>query len=320
MKKLGQKGVTIIEAMIVLAIIALIFSITFSVFQRYFGEKSFQHGVTLLQEEFNGFLNDVRQNTYPTREGIKCEDNYPPPPAPPPLPPNDYFLKFTSDPNLLIGQSDTCVFLGKAVQLGIGDTIDSEDERYVIHTLIGLREKNESNANIYMTFKDYDTSSPGHPIFDSTSIKAMPHGGLIKYAYFEDPILTPPNNKIYIDGFAVILDDFGAKTGGDQSIFLGGGRVIALKVIYEEATKTSATRPRSTVDEFAQKTYKQFVNPPLPPPISAPDFYRDFEGAITICLVSGKGRSAYIEIGSRSGFLKAVSVLEPQSDVNARCP
>ena len=307
MKKLGQKGVTIIEAMIVLAIIALIFSITFSVFQRYFGEKSFQHGVTLLQEEFNGFLNDVRQNSYPTREGIKCEEN----PALP-LTTRTHDLVFRSDPNLLIGQSDICVFLGKAVQLGIGDKIVSQDERYVIHTLIGLREKNENRANKYQTFKDYDNTSPGHPIFDSTSIEAMPHGGLIEYAYFEDSA----NNKIYIDGFAVILDDFGAKTSQDQSIFLGGGRVIALKVIYKDLYKSDDTRIRYTVEQFADETYKQFI--PLTPP--NPAFYQDFKGAITICLVSGKGRRAYIEIGSRSGFLKAVSVLEPQSDVMARCP
>ena len=92
MKKLDQKGVTIIEAMIVLAIIALVFSITFSVFQRYLAEKTFQNGVTLLQEEFNGFLNDVRQNTYPTRKGIKCTENI--------STPNISALTFQADPTL----------------------------------------------------------------------------------------------------------------------------------------------------------------------------------------------------------------------------
>ena len=126
---------------------------------------------------------------------------------------------------------------------------------------------------------------------------------------------------MYLDGFAVILDNFGAKTSQDQSIFLGGGRVIALKVIYKDLDKTNTGRDRYTVEEFGEETYKQFVpiTPPNPP--NHPAFYQDFEGAITICLASGKGeRKAYIEIGSRSGFLKAIAVLEPQSDVNAKCP
>ena len=95
---------------------------------------------------------------------------------------------------------------------------------------------------------------------------------------------------------------------------MGGGRVIALKVIYKDLHKTDTGRDRYTVDGFGEETYNQFV-------ASNPAFYQDFEGAITICLASGKGeRKAYIEIGSRSGFLKAIAVLEPYSDVKAKCP
>ena len=67
MKSLNQSGVTIVEILVVVAIISLLFVVTASFFQKYFGKESFRQTTQLLVADFNNVIHEVRLDVTPAK-------------------------------------------------------------------------------------------------------------------------------------------------------------------------------------------------------------------------------------------------------------
>ena len=286
MRSLNQSGVTIVEILVVVAIISLVFVVTVAFLQQYFGKESFRQTAQLLVGDFNNVIHEVRTDVTPADAGVLCYRDL--------IPPHD--LQFVSAASVKPGEHKDCSLYGKAVQLGITDTVTDLAEDYIIHDLIGLVEDNESSLQKFQVFH-----KPG--VVDTSEVKKVPQGGgFIKAVYFETG--SPhPNDKVFLDGFAVVISQFGAvsNSAGD---FIGGSRNLSLWAIYHDADKTLDSRSRKNRADFELET-KEHKLPPAP--ISERYYHQLAPGqTIFVCLESGVGEEwAFIRIGSAKGALEA---------------
>ena len=312
MKGFNQKGVTIVEVMIVLAIIALVFAITFGVFEGYLNKESFRQSVNLFTNDINDVLNDVRTGSFPNIEGVICKNDAG----------SIEFEVDPTNPQAKPGNRDDCHLLGKAIQLGTEDTVSELADNYIEHTLISLNEKGGTSVKFeklkFQVFRsDLAVLETNSQFFNTSKSKVIPHGGQIKKVYYDkntdgdDDPRTIPNNVVYIDGFAVVVSEFGERNDGDTSDFLGGSRNIALRVIHTDtgADQIDASRGRVSEADFVSNTENHNPGPTTPPPVSL--YYHKISYPIVICLESGTEEMAVIRIGSASGTLEALPDLDP---------
>ena len=292
-----QRGVTFVEVLIVLAITSLIFAVSMTLLQNYVGQESFRSSVQLFTTELNGVINDVRTDIWPEVNEIKCKDN-------------SGNLEYAEDPTALPGRNRDCIFIGKVIQLGVGDgtlTVSDESRDYIEHTLIGLDSVNEDSPIKFQVFQNEVIGNP-NLTFDTSKARIVPHGGAITkvYQYLgiennhkDETVLT---NFIYLDGFAILLADFGEIEDTATGDVLGGARRISVWGIYEDTDKDSDTRLRKTVAALRSKTQN---HDPAP---KANEYYHEIRGKpIYICLDSGLGNQAFIRIGSSHGSITAVA-------------
>ncbi len=192
MKRLNQKGVTFIEVMVVLAIVALLFTVTIGVFQGYFNRESFKQSVILFTNDINSVIHQVKEDVYPSREGIICRNV-------------GDVMEFEVDPTNPLakpGNNDDCIFVGKVIQLGTADTVTVADDKYVIHNLIALNQDDETSLKFEeLDFRVFNSNTPGHE-FDTSKLKPVSQGGYITKVYYDpDGDNEPRNNPlIYLDG------------------------------------------------------------------------------------------------------------------------
>ena len=294
MKRLNQEGVTFIELMVVLAIIALLFTVTIGVFQGYFNRESFKQSVTLFTNDINSVIHQVKEDVYPSREGIICKN----------VGGNMEFEVDPTNPLAKPGNSDACIFAGKVVQMGTTGTVSEADDKYVIHNLIALNQ----DAATSLRFKQLDiqvfnSNTSGHE-FDTSKLKPVSQGGYITKVYYDpdgnnDPATGLP--LVYLDGIAVVISEFGERSDSDNLSFLGGSRVIALRSVFLDSTKTNETRIRQSQDDFEAKTEAHDAT-------TSAAYYHRVEHPIVVCMESGKGETAFVRIGSETGILEALAV------------
>ena len=176
-KRLDQKGLTIVEVMIVLAVISLVFTITFRVFEPFFNKESFRQSANLFAADINDILNDVRTGVFPDYEGVGCGDD------------GSGNVKLEVDPTrdaLRPGNNNKCILLGKAIQLGTEGTVSELDDKYEVHTLIGLSELNEKSFERVELFNSpAGTPCPPNCEYISSQDKIIPQGGEVKMAYLD---------------------------------------------------------------------------------------------------------------------------------------
>ena len=181
MKSLNQSGVTIVEILVVVAIISLVFVVTVAFLQQYFGKESFRQTTQLLVGDFNNVIHEVRTDVTPADTGVLCYRD------------SVGDLQFVSAADVKPGEHKDCALYGKAVQLGIADNVTTLAEDYIIHDLIGLVEDNASSLQKFQVFHD----TMGN-VVDTSKVKEVPQGGgFIKAAYFIDPLAAPPNDKVF---------------------------------------------------------------------------------------------------------------------------
>ena len=293
-KKLNQTGVTIVEVMIVLSIIALVFTITFRVFDPFFNKETFRQSANLFAADINDALNDTRTGVFPNYEGVRCNGN---------LADEVVLIRGAFKP----GNYDDCILLGKAIQLGVDGTVTEEDDKYWIHTLIGLADKNEKAFERVEIFNNRTLS----PEFTTSLDKTVPQGGLIKMAYLDENLngeydATPSPGEPFLDGFAVIIDSFGERNDTTTTSFIGGSRNIIMKAAYLDAGAANDNRPRANLAAFETRTKGHRRPPP-----STNAFYKDVDYPIIICLHSGTGEEGIVRVGSQNGTLQALVDLDP---------
>ncbi len=305
MKGFNQKGVTFVEVMIVLAIITLVFTITFGVFEGYFNKESFRQSVNLLTNDMNDILNDVRTGSFTSIEGVLCKN----------VASSIEFEVDPTNPQAKPGNRDDCHLLGKAIQLGTVDTVNDLDDSYVVHTLISLNVKGGSSVKFdnqkFQVFRsDLAVLETNPQFFNTSRSKVIPHGGMIKKVYYDlnndhNDLVISPSDVVYIDGFAVVVSEFGERNEESTSDFLGGSRNIALRVVHLTADKTNPNRSRASEDDFVSRTK---AHDPGPPPAGL--YYHPILQPIVICLESGTGEMAVIRVGSDGGTLEALPDLD----------
>ena len=291
-----QRGVTFVEVLIVLAIISLIFAVSMTLLQNYVGQESFRSSTQLFATELSGVIHDVRTDIWPEVNEIKCEDN-------------GGILEYTHDSSSLPGRHRDCIFIGKAVQLGVHDgrstpfSVSDESRDYIEHTLIGLASKNEDGPKEFQVFKN--TGTPAET-FDKSKARIVPHGSavtkvyLLKTASSVNHNTLTPADFIYLDGFAVLLADFGEIDDPSTGDVLGGSRRISIWAIHADTDKDDPDRPLLSQPDFVTNTGNHITD-------SSPEYYHEIKDKpIYICLDSGQGDQAFIRIGSSQGSITAV--------------
>ena len=297
-----QRGVTFVEVLIVLAIISLMFAVSLTLLQNYVGQESFRSSVQLFTTDLNGIINDVRTDIWPEVSGVKCDNN-------------SGNLVYTSDPDALPGRNRDCIFIGKAIHLGVGNgtlTVSGEALNYAEHTLIGLASDNENGPEKFQIFQN-----PNPPAFDTSKTRIVPHGGTITRVYQYVPTIPPPaytnhnhpsiplSDFIYLDGFAILLADFGEIEDTTTGDVLGGSRRISIWAIH--TPNSSGLNSQHNVGRLRVETSDFITNtaghnqgtPPF-------QYYHEINTPIYICLDSGLDDKAFIKIGSSQGSITAV--------------
>ena len=282
---------TIVEVMIVLAVISLVFTITFRVFEPFFNQESFRQSANLFAADINDILNDVRTGVFPDYEGVWCKDDGVSPPS----------IELIRDSTQKPGNNNECILLGKAVQLGTEEAVSELDDKYEVHTLIGLSELNEKSFEQVELFNDSSLSPP----FETSQDKIIPQGGEVKMAYLDEDFDGEyDTGEKFVDGFAVVIASFGETLDKDSLDFLGGSRNIALRAVYPDDPTAAKDKTRDRLNrlEFTDATKAHTTTVP---------FYHEIEHPIIICLDSGTGEQALIRIGNQNGSLQALVDLDP---------
>ena len=299
-----QRGVTFVEVLVVLAIISLIFAVSITLLQGYVGRESFRQSVQLFTTELSDIINDVRTDIWPEVTGIRCHDDD-----------SDGAIDYDdSDPDVLPGENRACVFIGKAVQFGSGGTVSEDSNEYFEHTLIGLSLRNDQGPE---EFEVFNSSSP--PI-QTTRHRIVPHGGYVTKVYYvendalrttvanhndpayDDDATLADNDFVYLDGFAILLADFGEIRDSNTEDILGGSRRISIwgMTLKDASTHTEHNKSRARPDSsvFASRTDAHETTP----------YYHEInDRPIYICLDSGLGDKAFIKIGGEQGAITAVA-------------
>lgn len=302
MKKLNQKGLSLVEVMIVMGIISLVLVTSFFVFQQFFNDESFRQSVHTMAAEFSDVINDPKTGVFPEIDEVKCEES-------------GGLIQFSVDPNATPGENNDCIILGKAVQLGITPPMGSEKineltKSYGIYTLIGLASENESSADKFQVLKN--TGTP--PVFDTFVEKTVFQGASISKVFTYDDLNTNGVKDdtepvtAYLDGFAILITNFGENLSANKVQFSGGSRNISLRALYNNADKVKSDRARLTKAVFESNTKMH----------DTISFYQEVDSPIIVCLDSGIKGVAYVQIGSAGGSLTTLEVLD-ETKAKAAC-
>ena len=335
MRQWDQKGVTIIEVLVVLAIVSLVFVGVITFLQSYFGRESFRQGSQLLAGTFNNMIHNVRTDVWPDEVGYECTEI---------TMPADGDVELSVDSTATPGTGKECAFFGQAFQLGFENEdgnpakVVEPTENYYIHDLIGPPDSTDGD---FKTFQVFDSLIPTTPPREIKRQRA-PQGVSIQMAYYDttpktnlddsnpacpSPLLchdpSDTDDWAFLDGFAVGISGFGERgEGGD---FLGGSRKLSLWAIYSGSDATPGSDARDSArdrvrvdsgpDNFVDKTklHERF---------STPEYYHSLPHgkAIYVCLISGQGEEkAFIRVGSIKGSL-AAEVERDSTKAKIHCP
>ena len=318
--KVGQKGFSLVETMIVLAIVGLVFVAFFKLFSVLSNRESLKKGTDVVVVDINDILNDISVGSFDDQEGVHCHR----------AGQTSQRVVFDKDADALPGHHDECIFLGKSVQLGAGPgtvgvptTGADQSNKYTVYTLIGLSANTTAgqttdidNYNFFV-FR-HKAANSNEPNFDST-VYGFTRSIEITHSYIWNDSATTgtqgsvdwSSEVIYIDGFAVFLTTFGAVRSSHQRAILGGARNIGLYGAYlDNSSKTDASRVRPTLPDYATQTEGSRFG-------GSTQYYHPVEGEVIICFQGSGGRS-YVRVGSFSGALAAESELDAEL-VNDRC-
>lgn len=316
-----QKGLTILETMIVITIVAGVFLAFFMLFHGIARRESLKKGTDTLVANINDVLNDISTGSFYDIEGVRCSAKA-----------GGTGVEYSVDSTARPGYYDECVFLGKVIQLGeggsVGETVagvyDGAGE-FNVYTVIGLAAQLDNSGstrgagnypNLFV-FRN-ETAAPN---FDS-SVYGYVRDAEITAAYVwadknnDDKPNWPPSlgdeEVIFIDGFAVMLEGFGGVRGGSGNRFiLGSSRDIDLQTNYLTANQHDSQRSRPSDDEaFIDRIEGHDA-------ASNQYFHRGDTAAqeIIICLRGTGGRS-YVRVSSVSGLAaEAVFAKEKVADM-----
>ena len=82
------------------------------------------------------------------------------------------------------------------------DSVTTNAEDYIIYDLIALTDESTNTRTLTKFQVFHKTNSVGIVIVDTSKEKKVPQGGgFIKAAYFEDPLLSSPMNKVFFGWF-----------------------------------------------------------------------------------------------------------------------
>ena len=231
-EKNQQAGLTILEVIIAVSVLAIVFTLISSVFMRNFNQRSFEQGVNLLNSQINKTINDVLVGNWPIVEGVKCSQN------------SLDQIEYTADSTIKgPGYNNECIFLGKVIQLGNEDQIDQPVTNWGIYTLIGLNSKNADYLTQFQPL--YSLTAPK---FDTYQENNFQHGLSLVKAYYQateiDSFGNPVEVDYYLDGLAILQESFGQSSAG----FGSGYRSISLKPVtpVNEADRKNSSRSRLT--------------------------------------------------------------------------
>lgn len=337
----SQKGVTIIEVLVALAIISLVFVIFAKVFQQFSSRESLKQSTNVLVADINDVLSDVKDGVYYDQSGVECDYNLA----------LDTF-EYTAVSGTRAGENNRCLFLGKAIFLGTNPSEVGNGEEaaidYYIYTLVGNaadRDRNRISFTAFEVdvFKDFGTPS----LFDSTDKQNVSSRAAIAKTYIwrdhnENGDIDPTNSEvIYIDGFAIVYADFGVIPGAAGGV-TGAARNLRLLPIYPCSGRSTSglTTPSlpTTIDKrdggrirFSQAdfetltrgnagdncssdtdNYYHYADDSAPSsPTATPPFNGDIvNGEIIVCL-EGPAGQAYVSVGS-TGVITAEPELDSQ--------
>ncbi|MCY3804851.1 MAG: prepilin-type N-terminal cleavage/methylation domain-containing protein [Candidatus Saccharibacteria bacterium] len=299
----NQKGVTIVEVLIVFSVIAIVLVVSMRLFRNYQNRESLHQGTVLLATKINDVLNDPQVGSFFTLSNVACAPN-------------------SHDANLVIelknstaqsSDDDDCVVVGKLIQLGlkgtVGETTPPEyGEQYRILTLVSL--EGSQNAEIYQILQNPDTNIRLNPFpqLDYTNFTYdIPQGLSISQAYTHDQ----NGNQVYIDGLAILqnqIDD-------GRATYIRG---FSIKSLYNDnppATAGDKNRNRPNAAQLVEyiENHKEG---------GLKTYLWDLHDEIIICLLGRSEHKTLIRVGNASGTWVArpdLDITNPGGSPNPYC-
>lgn len=323
-----QKGVTIIEVLVALAIISLVFVIFAKVFQQFSGRESLKQSANLLVADINDVLSDVKDGVYYDQAGVECD--YDPATG----------FKYEAVSGARAGQNNRCLFLGKAVLLGtdpakVGNGEDAAVDYYV-YTLVGnAADRNRNKNRISFTDFKVDVFKDPGGTFDATEKQHVSSRGAIAETYIwpaadSNGVVDKTNEVIYIDGFAIVYADFGVVPGDAAGSVTGAARNLRVLPLYpcsqqgttdDQGYKKDGDRSRPTQALFESRTRENRGSDCSSDAKNYYHYAHTFDssshagdiagGEIVVCLEGPAGK-AYVSVGSRTGVITAEAELDSQ--------
>lgn len=280
-----QRGFTIVETMIVLAVTGLLFLMAAIAVSGEQNRTEFQQAINNIQSGIQQTINQVAAGDYPNTNNFRCDGTG-----------GSLSIHSATNPNNQ-GSNTGCVFLGKVLQFAKSPSTDPQ--QYVAYTIAGLQCINGyigGNVNIPCdgTLGQTDpvaiapggpSDNPGYPDASVTSV--------LQYG-----LKVPANGMHYIDGSGTshpigavaFISSLGSYTG---SGLLSGSQQIDMYPV--DGSTLNDTKP-GTVDQINSHLKSSPKNP---------------AGGVQICFASsGINESGLITIGSNGRTLSVTLAIK----------
>lgn len=261
-QRIGQKGFTIIETLIVLAVSMALFLAAVILVAGQQRKVEFSQAVRDIQSNIQKTINEVSTGYY-SNPGFSCSAS------------SSVTITAGSTPQ---GSNNGCIFLGKALQFAVNGT---DPQAYVTHVIAGLQDNTGTLASARPRAIAPGQATNNAANFPNASTTDVLHNGLraVSMSY------TTGNSVVPIGAVAFLseLGDLDSSTGQ----LLSGAQNVNVVPINNSASNNSPLSTTSTnvVDRINQQLL--LSAPPVNP-----------NGGVQICFASGgTDQSGLVTIG-----------------------
>ena len=317
----SEKGLTIVEVLVALAIISLVFVIFARLFQNFASKEGLKQSTNVLVSEITDVLSDVKDGVYYSQEDTECTYNA-----------TTNVFAYATSAGAKPGQNNKCIFLGKAILLGLSPATVGPDSQgatdYYIYTLVGPGYDNTLRIN----FDQFDLDlfkNDTAPVFDSTIKKSLSSRTVVTESYIwhddnSDGVVDRSSEIAYIDGFAIVNASFGSTVntvGGTR----GGSRTLKLLPIYPCTDWNDKDRVRPSAADFRTRTQDNDSTSDCATASNKLYYHSNHDpsknqiarGAIIVCLLGTSGQT-YVRVGSNASVISAEAERDPTT-VATKC-